>query len=188
VSPVVSARRLAVMSLALAASLGGTVYAQMPEAPPGKWWKRPRIVQLLNLSAEQQTKLEDIFSRRRREFVDLKADVDRHQIDVEELVAKKDSDPKRVSTAVDALEQARVKLRKAATMMFLEQKDVLTAPQWQLVLERREEWHRLRQERRNSEGAPNRAPGGSSPSTGRERPQRRPADQPAADAPTPPDR
>jgi Spy/CpxP family protein refolding chaperone len=184
----VNARRLALALLILAASRGERVSAQMPEAPPGKWWKRPRIVQLLNLSAEQQAKLEDIFSRRRREFVDLKADVDRHQIDVEELVAKKDSDPKKVSSAVDALEQARVKLRKAATMMFLEQKDVLSATQWQLVLERREEWHRLRQERRNSEGAPNRTPGASGPSSGRDRPQRRPADSPVADAPTPADR
>ena len=116
----------------------------MPEAPPGKWWKRPRIVQMLNLTAEQQAKLEDIFSRHRREFVDLKADVERHQIDVEELVAKKDSDPEKVSAAVDALEQSRLKLRKAFTMMFLEQKDVLTAAQWQQVLDRRDEWRRER--------------------------------------------
>jgi Spy/CpxP family protein refolding chaperone len=126
--------------------------AQMPEGPPGKWWKRPAIVQTLNLSLEQQSKLEDIFSRRRREFVDLKADVERRQIDVEELVAKKDSDPKKVAASVDVLEQSRLRLRKAATMMFLEQKDVLSAAQWQQILDRRDEWRRERQMGRRGVG------------------------------------
>jgi Spy/CpxP family protein refolding chaperone len=148
-------RRLAaVLFAALASVLACPAAAQMPEAPPGKWWKRPRIVQMLNLTGEQQAKLEDIFSRRRREFVDLKADVERRQIDVEELVVKKDSDPRRVSASVEALEQSRLKLRRAATTMFLEQKDVLSAEQWQQVLDRREQWRRERHLERR--GAPKR--------------------------------
>jgi Spy/CpxP family protein refolding chaperone len=149
----------------------------MPEAPPGKWWKRPLIVRILDLTPEQQAKLEDIFSRRRREFVDLKADVEHHQIDVEELVAKKDSDPRKVSAAVDALEQARLKLRKAFTMMFLEQKDVLTAAQWQQILDRREQWRRLRQMERRGAARSELSPGEGAPGTNRDRPEQRPPDQ-----------
>ena len=130
-------RKLAATLFVLAAAaLAWPAAAQMPEGPPGKWWKRPVIARLLNLSPEQQGKLEDIFSRRRREFVDLKADVERRQIDVEELVAKKDSDPKKVAASVDVMEQSRLRLRKAVTMMFLEQKDVLSAAQWQQFLDR----------------------------------------------------
>ncbi len=162
----------------LAAAPVRSAEAQMPEAPPGKWWKRPRIVQMLNLTVEQQVKLEDIFSRRRREFVDLKADVERRQIDVEELVAKKDSEARKVSAAVDALEQSRLKLRKAFTMMFLEQKDVLTAAQWQQVLDRRDEWRRLRLMERRGAAGDELSPGGKAgPGTGRERSQQRPPDQ-----------
>lgn len=141
-------RRLAAIPSVLAAAvLAWPAAAQMPEGPPGKWWKRPVIVRTLDLSPEQQRKLEDIFSRRRREFVDLKADVERCQIDVEELVAAKDSDPKKVAASVDAMEQSRLKLRKAVTMMFLEQKEVLSAAQWQQVLARREEWRKERRQR-----------------------------------------
>jgi Spy/CpxP family protein refolding chaperone len=176
---------VAVLFVFLAASLVRPLAAQMPEGPPGKWWKRPRIVQLLELSPEQQAKLEDIFSRRRREFVDLKANVERRQIDAEELVSKKDADPKKVSTAVDALEEARLKLRKAATMMFLEQKEVLSSAQWQAILDRREEWRRQRlMERRGAAGdgglGPAAGPGGMGQGTGR--PAQRPPDQ------RPPDR
>jgi len=171
-----------------AAAPGRPAEAQMPEAPPGKWWKRPRIVQMLNLTTEQQAKLEDIFSRHRREFVDLKADVERRQIDVEELVAKKDSDARKVSAAVDALEQSRLKLRKAATMMFLEQRDVLSAVQWQQVLDRREEWRAQRlMERRGAAGGEHSPGGGAGLGAGRERSQQRPPDQRPTDQ-RPPDR
>ena len=163
------------MRLALAAAVGvalaGPALAQMPETPPGKWWKRPRVVQILKLSPEQQEKLEEIFARNRRSFVDLKAEVEKTQIDVEELVAKKDSDPKKVSAAVDALEQARMKLRKSMTMMFLEQKTVLTQQQWTLILEKRDEWRRERMEDRrrgerdrHGDGPPDASP--PRPSTG----------------------
>jgi Spy/CpxP family protein refolding chaperone len=144
--------RAAILTVLAAAVLAWPAAAQMPEGPPGKWWKRPLVVRMLNLSPEQQGKLEDIFSRRRRDFVDLKADVERRQIDVEELVAKKDSEPKKVAASVDALEQARLRLRKAATMMFLEQKDVLSATQWQQILERRDEWRKERQMERRGAG------------------------------------
>lgn len=161
---------------ALGAALAGPALSQMPETPPGKWWKRPRVVQLLKLSPEQQEKLEEIFARNRRSFVDLKAEVEKTQIDVEELVAKKDADPKKVSSAVDALEQSRMRLRKSVTMMFLEQKAVLTSQQWSVLLERRDEWRRERgEERRRGEmerrgdmspdgaPAPPRSPAGSQP-------------------------
>ena len=137
---------------AVAWIVAGSTAAQMPETPPGKWWKRPRVVELLKLTPDQQDKLEEIFSRNRRSFVDLKAEVEKSQIDVEELVAKKDADPKKVSAALDALEQARGKLRKSMAMMFIEQRSILTQQQWTTFLERRDEWRRERQdERRRNE-------------------------------------
>ena len=137
-----------VIAAALGAALALPLSAQMPETPPGKWWKRPRVVQLLKITPEQQDRLEEIFSRNRKAFVDLKAEVEKNQIDVEDLVAKKDSDPKKVSTAIDVLEQSRSKLRKSMAMMFLEQKNVLTPQQWTLFLERRDEWKRERMDER----------------------------------------
>jgi Spy/CpxP family protein refolding chaperone len=134
--------------------------AQIPEVPLGKWWKRPAIMKTLGLTPEQVGKLEDIFAKNRRSFVDLKADVEKLQIDVEELFVKKDSDPKKVSAAVDALEQSRLRLRKAATLMMLDMKGVLTDAQWQSILERRDQWRRERMDERRQRG----------PGQGRERP------------------
>jgi len=144
-----TARRLSLTvaaSLAALLGLSASARAQMPEIPPGKWWKRPAIVQKLALTADQQEKLEEIFAKNRRAFVDFKADVDLKQIDVEELMAKKDSDPKKVAAALDASEQAKSKLRKAMSMMVLDMRGVLTDKQWQQILERRDEWRQERQQ------------------------------------------
>ncbi len=156
--------RIPVLTLLSAAALASSVaVAQMSEVPPGKWWKRPALVQTLGLSAEQQDRLDQIFQKNRRDFVDLKADVEKKQLDVEELMTKKDSDPKKVVAAVDALGQSRSKLRKAISMMVLDMRGVLNDAQWKELLDRRDQW---RQERRDQmreshrEGRPPRGPAG----------------------------
>ncbi len=160
--------------LLAAAALGGAAAtAQMPEVPPGKWWKKPAIVRSLSLTPEQQDKLDAILAKNRRSFIDLKADVEKKQLDVEELMAKKDSDPAKVGAAIDAAEQARAKLRKAVSLMVLDMRNVLTDAQWKMVVERREQWREERRELfrrgRPGRGGPGVAPGppatGQPPST-----------------------
>jgi len=164
---------LALSLVAAAALSGGAARAQMPETLQGKWWKRPQVIRALDLTTEQQEKLDQIFAKNRRDFVDLKADVEKKQLDLEELMAKKDSDPKKVTAAIDALETSRAKLRKTASLMLLEMRGVLTEPQWKQVVERAEQW---RQERREQfreqmrEGRPRHAPGGGPPGPQEPRP------------------
>jgi Spy/CpxP family protein refolding chaperone len=130
-------------------------FAQLPEVPLGKWWKRPRIVERLKIKPDQQERLDEIFSKNRRSFIDLKADVDRRAVDLEELLTKKGSDPARISTATDALEQAKARLGKTRTMMIVEMKGVLSDEQWQRILELRDEWRRERfEERHGRAGGP----------------------------------
>ena len=159
--------------LAAAALAAGTARAQMPETPPGKWWKRPAVVQALALTPEQQDKLDQIFAKNRRDFVDLKADAEKKQLDLEELMAKKDSDPKKVTAAIDALEQSRAKLRRTTSLMLLEMRGVLDEAQWKKVVERAEQWRQERWERfreggprHGAEGAPPGPPRGPRPTAG----------------------
>lgn len=128
--------------------LAGSARAQMPEVPLGKWWKRPRVVEQLRLTPDQQQRLDEIFAKNRRSFIDLKADVERRSVDLEELMAKKDADPKRVAAAVDALEESKAHLGRARTMMVVEMKGALTGEQWQTILDRREEWRAEREDLR----------------------------------------
>ena len=64
---------LAALPAALLLALPST--AQMVEMPAGKWWKRPKVVEALQITADQQQRLDEVFAKNRRAFVDLKADV-----------------------------------------------------------------------------------------------------------------
>lgn len=144
------------LGLVLGAALLGAlpIGAQLPEMPPGKWWKRPRVVEQLGLQPDQQERLDEIFSKNRRAFIDLRAEVERRQLDLEELLAKRDADPKRVAAASEALEQARARLGKARTMLVVEMRGVLTDQQWQKILEARDRWkaERMEEFRENRKG------------------------------------
>lgn len=139
------ALRLGLLAAAFAAA---PLVAQMPEMPMGKWWAQPKVVQMLSISPDQQEKLDGIFQRNRRAFIELKAELERRQLDLEELMARKDADSKRVTEAVDTLEQARMKLARQRTLMFVDMKGVLTAEQWQKIEGRREDWRAERMEER----------------------------------------
>jgi Spy/CpxP family protein refolding chaperone len=129
-----------------AASLAGQpATAQMVEMPGGKWWKRPAIVEGLKLTTEQQDRLDEVFAKNRRAFVDLKADVERRTIDLEDLLVSKDVDPKKVAAASEALEQARGRLGKARTMMVVEMRGILTEAQWKQIVDRRDQWRAERE-------------------------------------------
>ena len=132
-------------ALALLAFSAVPAAAQMLEMPGGKWWKRPAIVEGLKLSTEQQDRLDEVFLKNRRAFVDLKADVDRRTIDLEDLLAAKDADPKKVGAASEALEQARGRLGKARTMMVVDMKGILTEAQWKQIVDRRDQWRAERE-------------------------------------------
>lgn len=153
------ARPVTVFLLAAAALVAAPAPAQMSEIPPGKWWRKPAIARELGLTADQQEKLDAILARNRRDFIDLRADVEKKQLDVEELMRRKDSDPKNVAAAIDAAEQARGRLRKSVALMILDMRGVLTDAQWKMVVERRDEWRMERREQLRGL-RPGRGPGG----------------------------
>ena len=119
--------------------------AQMLEMPGGKWWKRPAFVEALKLSADQQERLDEVFLKNRRAFVDLKADVDRRTIDLEDLLESRDVEPRKVGAASEALEQARGRLGKARTMMVVDMRGILTEAQWKQIVDRRDQWRAERE-------------------------------------------
>ena len=111
--------------------------------PMGRWWERPKVVEQLNLTADQTQKLEAITLDQARTMVDLKGAVEKAEI---ELRAASDADPfntKHVRDAFGVFLQARTKLETQRFEMLLKTREVLTADQWRnlrdLVRERRME-------------------------------------------------
>lgn len=146
----------------LAAALAALFAAPAVQAqtPDGKWWKNPRFMSDLNLTPDQSTEIEKIFVRSRMKLIDLKADLEKKQLDLQEAMQDKTANRAAVEKKIETVENARAALQKARALMILDMKQVLKPEQWdrlvQKTMERREMMReRMREERRMmNEGGP----------------------------------
>lgn len=133
-------RWIAAAGLMLAA---GFAAAQPYVMPPGRWWERPMIAGKLALSPDQVKQLDSATYAFALRMVDLKAAVEKDEIDLRALSEAEPFMPGKVRDAFAALQQARVKLESERFDMLLKVREVLNPEQWaklqQLARERRAE-------------------------------------------------
>ncbi len=132
-------RRMALAFLALFAV--GSALAQLP---PGRWWRRPDIVQALNLSDEQQDRLESIFRASANELIDLKAEVDKENIALRGELDRPQLDRPAIHRIATRLNDARGKRFDRELMMLVDMRAVLSDVQWNRM---RNELNKLEQQR-----------------------------------------
>ncbi len=106
------------------------VSAFAQQLPPGKWWRRPEIVQNLNLSEEQQDRLEGIFRANAADLIDLKAEMDKASIALRGELDRPQLDRAAIHRVATRLNDARARLFDRELMMLVEMRGVLTEPQW----------------------------------------------------------
>jgi Spy/CpxP family protein refolding chaperone len=116
--------------------------------PDGKWWKNPRVSAELGLSPDQSTEIEKIFIRTRPKLIDLKADLEKKQLDLQVAMDDKTADRSAVEKKIEAVENARAALQKTRALMILDMKQVLKPDQWERLVQRQQERREQMQERR----------------------------------------
>ena len=108
--------------------------------PPGKWWDNPEMARRLNLTADQQKKMDDIFQQSRVRLIDLHAALDKDEAILEPLMQAPQPDDSKVLPQIDKIAQARAELEKANARLLLAIRHVLTPEQWQ-ILQTRDDKH-----------------------------------------------
>jgi Spy/CpxP family protein refolding chaperone len=98
--------------------------------PPGMWWKNPDIVQKLAITPDQQKRMDDIFQQSRLQLIDLKAAVEKEEVQLEPMLAANPPDTNKILAQIDRAAQARAELEKANARMLLGIRTVLTPDQW----------------------------------------------------------
>jgi Spy/CpxP family protein refolding chaperone len=114
----------------------------------GKWWKRPRIAQELQLSRDQAAELEKIFARSKPKLIDLRAELEKKQFDYDQAMLDEKADRKAIETKIEVREQARAALQKELSLMELDMKQVLKPDQREKLMRLRENARLRMQERR----------------------------------------
>jgi periplasmic protein CpxP/Spy len=154
-------KRLIVVLLAIAAC--APLWAQEreplaglgPRLPAGTWWENPRVVEALQLTAEQQGQIADLVYQHALKMVDLKATVEKSELELKARVDRSELDASAVRAAFGTFQGARAALETERFEMLLGVRQLLSPQQWQALQGLRRE---VAAERRTERGESRRPP------------------------------
>lgn len=109
----------------------------------GKWWQSERFQRELQLTADQISRIEDVFQSALPELRQQKKTLDRLESDLSRLIDTS-ADEAAVMHEADRVEQVRSELSKARTRMLLRIRRVLSADQRIKLGTLHNEWERSR--------------------------------------------
>ena len=118
-----------VILAALILILATPAFAQS-NLPQGKWWRRPEIVQILNLAEEQQDKLEAIFRTASSDLIDLRGEVEKQNIALRGNLDQAQLDRAAIRRDAQKLSEARGRLFERELTMLVDMRAVLNDSQW----------------------------------------------------------
>jgi protein CpxP len=96
----------------------------------GMWWHNPKYVTALQLTTDQQSKMDDVFQSSRIKLIDLNASVEKEEATLRPLLESEQLDEAKVLAQIDRVAQARAELEKGNARMLVGFRQVLTAQQW----------------------------------------------------------
>ena len=123
--------------------------AQDYRLPPGKWWERPRIVEFLHLSPEQQEQIDTLVYEHARKMIGLNADLEGARLGLSREVDAANFDPAKVRSAFEVFQNARRVLETERFEMLLAVRQVLSSQQWSQLESLK---HRLDASRKQGKG------------------------------------
>jgi Spy/CpxP family protein refolding chaperone len=104
----------------------------------GAWWKNSEIVSKLQLSDDQVKRIEQAYLGHRLKLVDLRADLEKQELQLGPLLEADQPDEQKVASQIDQITSARGRLEKENAMMMLAIRRVLTVDQWKKLQSLRE--------------------------------------------------
>ena len=121
--------------IVVAALLASAVIVEAQQMPPGKWWRRPEVIQRLELTNEQQDQLDEVFRAAADELIDAKAAVEKLQVQLRGELDRAQVRRPELQRIARQLSEARGKLFERELMMLADMRGVLDEQQWRKVRE-----------------------------------------------------
>jgi Spy/CpxP family protein refolding chaperone len=97
---------------------------------PGLWWKDSEAVKKLALTESQVGQIEQAFLAHRLQLVDLRADLEKQELNLQPLLDADRPDEAKVTAQIDLITAARGRLEKEHASMLLAIRRVLSTEQW----------------------------------------------------------
>ena len=120
-------RKIALAALLMLVASAGLAQVNLP---PGKWWRRPDMIQMLNLSDEQQDRLENVFRNSANDLIDLRGEVEKQSIALRAALDRPQLDREQVRAIAQRLNEARGRQFQRELRMLVDMRGVLNELQW----------------------------------------------------------
>ena len=120
-------KRIALAALLMLVASAALAQLNMP---PGKWWRKPEIIQVLNLSEEQQDRLDNVFAASFNDLVDLRGEVEKQSNALRVALDRPQLDREAVRQAAQKLNEAQGRKFQRELMMLVDMRGVLSDVQW----------------------------------------------------------
>ena len=117
------------MVLALACVVAVPRPADAGQGGKFKWWQSERFVQELGLTREQSSRIEEVFQASWPALHAAKADLDRLETELSQMIAEGTASEARVLQQIDRVEASRSAMGRTRSLMLYRMHRLLTAEQ-----------------------------------------------------------
>jgi len=138
-----------------AALMAATFLAEAQQLPPGKWWRRDEVVRQLELTRDQQDKLDEVFRRAADDLIDAKANIEKLQVALRGELDRTQLRRQELQRLAAQLTAARGKLFEHELMMLADMRGILDQEQWTRL---RTHLDRMQERQRGGNPPPQRQP------------------------------
>lgn len=118
--------------------------AQAQPMTPGKWWQRPEIVEELQLSADQQQRLDAVFRATADDLIDTKASIEKLQLAIRNELDRAQIRRAELQKIVGQLNAARGRMFELEMLMLVDMRGVLNDSQWVKIRNHLDRMHEQR--------------------------------------------
>lgn len=120
---------------------------------PGKWWKHPRMAGELNLTTAQIDRIEGIFLEYRKKLADVKAQMEKYQLDFEQAAGRPEIDRAQILRLLELIAPIRTEMIRQRVLLQLDIREQLTPEQREKIKQLQQEFRRMMQQRNFRRGA-----------------------------------
>jgi len=130
-------------SVSLARDLGNSK-DEVEVLPRGRWWRMSEVAKELNISSDEQAKLDDLYYKHRNQVIDLKRNLKKEQIALEWFIEKEELDESACMVQFQKVLNARNKLSTERYSFLIEVRKLLG---YERFLRLKPKFYQLRKER-----------------------------------------
>ena len=102
-------KRMLIGMLVCSAMILGVVQAYADGLGPGRWWRLPELSRDMGLTDREKQMLDDMFVKNRNALIDLRSDIEKEQLKLEDILAKDTFNESAAKAQFKRVEEKRVK-------------------------------------------------------------------------------